>query len=85
MDLDEKKQLYADLGIPEYWVIDVQGKPVFAFVLQENGKYQECGESLALAGLPILLLEETLMQLDQGSNGSAALWFAQKIVNLKNS
>jgi Uma2 family endonuclease len=85
MDLDEKKQLYADLGIPEYWVIDVQGKRVFAFVLQENGKYQECGESLALAGLPILLLEETLMQLDEGTNGSAALWFSQQIVNLKNS
>jgi Uma2 family endonuclease len=85
MDLDEKKQLYADLGIPEYWVIDVQGKRLFAFQLQENGKYQEYGESLALAGLPILLLEETLMQLDEGTNGSAALWFAQQIVNLKNS
>lgn len=30
-DLDEKKQLYADLQVPEYWVIDVQGKRVFAF------------------------------------------------------
>ena len=25
-DMDEKKQLYAGLGIPEYWVIDVRGK-----------------------------------------------------------
>ncbi|NES87417.1 MAG: Uma2 family endonuclease, partial [Moorea sp. SIO2B7] len=35
-DLDEKKHLYADLGIREYWVIDVQAKRVFAFQLQEN-------------------------------------------------
>nr|WP_233428096.1 Uma2 family endonuclease [Planktothrix agardhii] len=25
MDLDEKKQLYAGLGVPEYWVIDIRG------------------------------------------------------------
>ena len=33
-DLDEKKHLYAELGIPEYWVVDVQGKRVFCFHLQ---------------------------------------------------
>lgn len=25
LDLDEQKQLYASLGIAEYWVIDVRG------------------------------------------------------------
>ncbi|OUC15212.1 MAG: hypothetical protein B0A82_08270, partial [Alkalinema sp. CACIAM 70d] len=34
-DLDEQKHLYASLGIPEYWVIDVKGLRVFAFTLQE--------------------------------------------------
>ncbi|MFS8854540.1 Uma2 family endonuclease, partial [Synechococcus sp. H55.2] len=28
LDLDEQKQLYASLGIPEYWVIDVKGRRV---------------------------------------------------------
>lgn len=82
-DLDEKKRLYADMGIPEYWVIDVQGLRVFAFQLDANGKYQECDSSLALAGLPISLLEQTLGRLKEGTNGSAAAWFAQQIVNLK--
>ena len=82
-DLDEKKQLYADFGIPEYWIVDVREQRVFAFQLQSNGKYQECSQSLTLAGLPISLLEQTLAQLNEGTNGSAATWFSQQIATLK--
>lgn len=81
-DLDEKKKLYAAMGIPEYWVISVQGRQVFAFRLKEDGTYQQCFESVALAGLPISLLEQTLGHLEQGTNGSAALWFSQQIASL---
>ena len=77
IDLDEKKQLYLALGIPEYWVIDVKGRQVLAFILVE-GKYEQCSESVALTGLPIELLEQTLEQMDN-ENGSAALWFAAQI------
>lgn len=83
IDLDEKKYLYADLEIPEYWVIDVKGLRVFAFQLQSNGKYQECETSLALSGLPICLLNQTLERLNAETNGSAAMWFAQQIASLK--
>jgi Uma2 family endonuclease len=79
-DLDEKKQLYLALGIPEYWVIDVRGRQIWAFQLIDN-KYQECSESGALAGLPIDLLEQTLARMDD-DNGNVALWFAEKIKNL---
>lgn len=77
-DLDEKKRLYADLGIPEYWVADIKGKQVMAF-RQNNGQYQQCNDSVALKGLPISLLEQTLERLSEGTNGRAALWFAQQI------
>ena len=80
-DLDEKKQLYADLQIPEYWVIDVLGKRVFAFRLQANGKYAECGESVALEGLQIPLLEQIITRLNEGTNVSAASWFYEAILN----
>jgi Uma2 family endonuclease len=80
-DLDEKKRLYAALGIPEYWVVDIKGERVLAFRLQENGKYQECEISGALEGLPIALLSETLKLLGEG-NGTAAMWFAQQIGKL---
>ena len=78
-DLDEQKKLYASLKIPEYWVVDVRGQRVFAFQLQEDGRYQECTHSIALAGLPISPLTQTLERLSEGSNTSAAAWFAQHL------
>ena len=78
-DLDEMKHLYAALGIPEYWVVDVGGDRVFAFQLQANGDYQQCTESRALPGLAIATLDSTLHQLRQGTNTSAATWFVQQI------
>ncbi|NET59581.1 MAG: Uma2 family endonuclease [Symploca sp. SIO2E6] len=82
MDLDEKKRLYASLGIPEYWVIDVRGNRVFIFLLQGKGGYQPSGVSLALAGLSVDLLNQTIEKMVQESNGNAALWFAQQIVQI---
>lgn len=81
-DLDEKKQLYAALLIPEYWVINVKGRQVLAFQLQADGKYQQINHSVALKNLPISLLEQTLEHLTEGTNISAALWFSQQITGL---
>ncbi|UFP93351.1 Uma2 family endonuclease [Gloeobacter morelensis] len=81
-DLDEQKHLYAALGIPEYWVVDVQGGRVFAFELAENSQYRVCSTSRALAGLPIALLEQALQRLGEGTNTSAATWFTQQIAQL---
>jgi Uma2 family endonuclease len=78
-DLDEKKQLYAALGIPEYWVVDIESLKVFVFHLQLDGKYAQCAYSLALPGLAIETLDQTLIQLSQGSSSSALSWFAQQI------
>lgn len=81
-DLDEKKKIYADLEIPEYWVIDVLGRRVIAFRLQSDGIYQQIYQSVALHNLPIALLEQTLQRLTEGTNISAANWFNQQIGNL---
>jgi hypothetical protein len=43
---------------------------------------QQCVYSVALKGLPIPLLEQTLERLSKGMNMSAAGWFAQTIANL---
>ncbi|MCY7284655.1 MAG: Uma2 family endonuclease [Cyanobacteria bacterium CAN_BIN43] len=89
-DLDEQKHLYAALGVPEYWVVDVRGRQIFAFLLDENGQYQSGTHSLALKGLArskadpfgIALVEQTLQKLNEGTNTSAAAWFAQEITKL---
>ncbi|MBD2022391.1 Uma2 family endonuclease [Leptolyngbya sp. FACHB-36] len=78
-DLDEQKHLYAALGIPEYWVVDVRGRRVFSFLLQDNGEYKATDRSQALDGLAIALLDQTLERLPESSNTAAAAWFAQQI------
>ena len=82
-DLDEKKQLYAALGIPEYWVVDIKGRQVLGFRLQSDGKYQQIAVSVALAGLPISLLSEMLAQMSEVNNINAAVWFNQQLADLE--
>ncbi|MEO1093546.1 MAG: Uma2 family endonuclease [Cyanobacteria bacterium J06638_28] len=78
-DWDEKKRLYASLGIPKYWVIDVRGNRVFMFLLQGEQAYQPSNVSVALVGLSVDLLNQTIERMVQESNGNAALWFAKQI------
>jgi Uma2 family endonuclease len=79
LDLDEQKQLYASLGIPEYWVVDVKGMRVFAFGLNTNGGYEEIEFSQVLTGLAIALINQTLERLSTETNTAAASWLMQQL------
>ncbi len=79
IDLDEQKQLYASLGIAEYWVIDVKGSRLFAFGLNATGVYEEIEASQVLTGLPIALVEQTLERLTTETNTAAANWLMQQL------
>lgn len=77
-DLDQKKHLYAELGIPEYWVIDSQSNQVFIFILQDQ-RYFKAENSQLITGFTATLLSETIEQMKAGSNISAALWFGERL------
>jgi Uma2 family endonuclease len=79
LDLDEMKQLYAALGIPEYWVVDVRGRRVLIFRLQADGRYRQVRVSEVLAGLAADLLEEALERSTTETNVSAAGWFRERL------
>lgn len=79
IDLDEQKQLYASLGIAEYWVIDVKGRQLFAFGLSEVGVYETIQTSQILTGLSIGLVEQTLEHLTVETNTAAANWLMQQL------
>lgn len=79
LDLDEQKQLYASLGIPEYWVIDVRGQRLFAFALTKAGNYTQIEVSQVLPGLTIALVEQTLERLATETNTAAANWLMQQL------
>jgi Uma2 family endonuclease len=40
-DLNEKFTLYENSGVKEYWVVYPEAKTIHAFLLQENGKYDD--------------------------------------------
>jgi len=79
-DLDQKKHLYAALGIPEYWVIDAQGSQVFIFILS-NQEYYRSEVSQLISGFTEQLLSEAIDQMKLGSNISAASWFSQQLLH----
>jgi len=79
LDLDRQKQLYASLAIPEYWVIDVKGRQLFAFGLTARGTYEPIQVSQVLTGLPIALVEQTLERLTTETNTAAAKWLMQQL------
>ena len=79
IDLDAKKRMYAELGISEYWVIDMRVSRIFAFQLDEDVTYQECAVYQVSPNLAIALLEETVEQLTTKTNPEAAIWFSEQI------
>jgi len=79
IDLDEQKQLYASLDIPEYWVIDVKGLRLFAFGLTDMGVYEPIQISHVLTGLPLSLVEQALERLETDTNTAAATWLMQQL------
>ena len=83
-DLDEKKQIYAALEIPEYWVVDVQAARLVMFRLTPEGLYQQTLASAALAGLQTELVEQAFGRLAVESNGSVAQWIAQQLTDNGN-
>ena len=79
-DLNEMKQLYAALGVPEYWTINAKEYKVLAFELQPNDTYQPIETPNILDRLPITLLEQALNRLTYDTNITAAQWFMQALV-----
>jgi Uma2 family endonuclease len=79
LDLDEQKQLYASLGISEYWVVDTKGLRLFAFGLTEAGVYEAIQVSRVLTDLPITLIEQALERSATETNTAAANWLMQQL------
>jgi len=77
-DLGRKRIMYEDLGVAEYWVVDVQQAQVVAFAIADRGSRQ-IEHSQVLPGFAISLLEEGLHRNLQGDQAEVGAWFLTQV------
>ncbi len=76
-DQGEKRLLYEELGIKEYWIVNVKKGEIIAFKMENKGSYR-IRESLVLANLEMSILEEALKMTRQTNHGKVGAWLLQK-------
>jgi len=72
-DRGEKRLLYEELGVNEYWIIDVQNIRVMAFEIADDGS-RRITQSQVLPGLAISLLEEAFSRTRQMNQTQVGAW-----------
>jgi Uma2 family endonuclease len=78
-DLGVKRLLYEDVGVAEYWVVDVQQAHITAFRILPDSASQRIAQSQVLPGLAIALLEEALQRSRQMDNSLVGAWFLAEV------
>ncbi|MEG3439303.1 Uma2 family endonuclease [Pannus brasiliensis CCIBt3594] len=76
-DLGNKRLLYEELGVSEYWVVDVVNARVIAFAMLERGS-QRVDISRGLPGLSIALVTEALQRSRENNHGIVARWLLEQ-------
>ena len=72
-DIGEKRLLYEELKVAEYWVVDIQKSEIIAFAIIADNGSRRIVRSEVLPGLTMALLEESLRRSrtqDQAQVGS---------------
>lgn len=72
-DQGEKRLLYEDLQVKEYWIFDVRNVRVLAFAIENQGS-RRITESVVLPSLSIALLQEALQRSRQQNQSQVGAW-----------
>lgn len=76
-DVGNKRLLYEELAVKEYWVVDVQKAQIKAFTIANNGS-QSITESIVLPGMSMSLLESALQRSRESDQGTVGAWLLQQ-------
>jgi Uma2 family endonuclease len=77
-DKGEKRLLYEELKVDEYWIVDVQKAKVLAFEILADGGSRRIYQSQALPELAISVLEEALERSRQPDQSQVATWLVSQ-------
>ena len=78
-DLGAKRLQYEDLGISEYWIVNVQTMQIFAFANDRDGSIRRIRESLVLSGLNLEILEQALQRSRQENQSATTAWLMEQL------
>jgi Uma2 family endonuclease len=76
--LGAKRLQYEDLGIPEYWIVNVQAMQILAFAIATDGTIRRLRESQVLPGLNLEILEQALQRSRQENQSATTAWLMQQ-------
>jgi Uma2 family endonuclease len=72
-DLGAKRLLYEEMGVAEYWVVDVQNMLIYAFTMIDRGS-KRIDTSLVLPGLSIATITEALNLSKEQDQSQIGKW-----------
>lgn len=76
-DKGEKRLLYEDLQVQEYWIIDVQNVQVIAFKIESGGS-RRIKESEVLPGLKMALLTDAFERTRKMNQTQVVAWLLEQ-------
>jgi Uma2 family endonuclease len=64
-DLQWKYSIYEKAGVREYWIANPKTKSVTAYVLQDNGEYDDGTDYISGEKIPLHLFAENMIEMDK--------------------
>ncbi|MEO0769471.1 MAG: Uma2 family endonuclease [Cyanobacteria bacterium J06649_4] len=78
-DMGEKRLMYEELGVSEYWIWDVKNTQIIAFAITAKGASERITTSRVLPNLSLDLLTEALQRSQESDQSTAGAWYMQQL------